>query len=180
VLLDRGLQVFPCDSKKAPLTAHGVKDATDDRARIAEWNREHGGPLWGAAMTADIGAIDIDVKGGRPGFETLSKLLADRGELPPTLTNRTPTGGEHRLFFFGRALKNAVDLTNDKGGLDVRSEGGYIIVPPSAVPGGAYQWNDARQKIAQAPEWFVEDIVRLAGVPRRARSRGPISEGTRN
>jgi hypothetical protein len=74
------------------------------------------------------------------------------GELPPTLTASTPRGGAH--FFF----KHVEGVTNSSGslpkGLDVRGQGGYVLLSPS--PG--YSWVD-RSPVAEAPEWLL-DLIR--------------------
>ncbi|HET6497059.1 MAG TPA: bifunctional DNA primase/polymerase, partial [Thermoleophilia bacterium] len=43
----RGLPVFPCKADKAPLTAHGYKDATTNENTIRAW--------WGRRPDAEIG-----------------------------------------------------------------------------------------------------------------------------
>jgi hypothetical protein len=54
------------------------------------------------------------------------------------LAAQTPSGGIHELFQYpGPFLRNTVDQLP---GLDVRTDGGYIIVAPSIVDGVAYRW----------------------------------------
>src|SRR3954451_22609691 len=54
-----------------------------------------------------------------------------RGETPPTRVHRTASGGLHLLF----TPPEHVEIRNSQSrvapGVDVRGEGGYVIVPPS-------------------------------------------------
>ena len=181
VMLDYGIGVFPCRVKtldkkheaKSPLTEHGVKDASTEGAQIEEWARQHPGCAWGAAMTAEIAAIDIDVKRGQNGFDSLVEICATHGDLPLTLTNNTPSGGQHRLFRFGKALKNSTGLA---AGIDIKSEGGYVLVPPSVIETGPYRYEDAKVEIASAPSWLTTEIVQRSGT----RQERMIPDGRRN
>jgi hypothetical protein len=84
--------------------------------------------------------VDIDVN-NKPGLASLAALEQQHGKLPPTLTARTPSGGQHRYFRW-----NGVDIRNSEGqiadGIDVRADGGYVIVPPSINTNGmTYTWD---------------------------------------
>ena len=65
----------------------------------------------GVALPEDLMALDIDCKPGCPsGYETLVALEMEHGQLPHTLTQITPSGGEHRIFRLppNLVVKNAV------------------------------------------------------------------------
>jgi len=127
----RGVPVFPCEpSGKRPLTANGFWDATTDRALIRGW--------WGRWPEANVGVptgrasgllvLDVDAA---EGLESIAELELLLGQAPPTARAITGRGGEHLYF---RAPSD-VEVRNSAGflgaGLDVRGEGGYVIVPPS-------------------------------------------------
>ena len=112
----RGVPVFPCEpSGKRPLTKGGFWDATTDGALIRGW--------WGRWPKANIGVptgtasgllvLDVDAAEGLESIADLELLL---GQPPPAARAVTGRGGEH--LYLG-------------AGLDVRGEGGYVIVPPS-------------------------------------------------
>jgi len=96
--------------------------------------------------------LDIDVK--RPeanGFDSLEDL--DIG-LPATPMAHTATGGLHVYFDpDGRELKNSAGRLGP--GLDVRGDGGFIIVP---APGSGSEWdpqhNFSSDALAPAPDWL--------------------------
>jgi hypothetical protein len=52
----------------------------------------------GCTFPPELFALDVDCKAGKQGFESLAALEDINGHLPPTLTQRTPSGGEHRIF----------------------------------------------------------------------------------
>src|SRR5438874_2107284 len=99
----QGLVIFPCDPRtKQPLVQGGFKSATADCSVIEAWWRK-----WPTAMiglptgeTNRVFVIDVDVDlaAGVDGFNALKALEAKNGPLPPTRTQKTPRGGEHRFF----------------------------------------------------------------------------------
>ena len=65
--------------------------------------------------------------------------------------------GEHLYFKLnGHAVRNSAGLLGP--GLDVRGDGGYVLLPPSIHPSGrAYAWSvDSTDEYADAPEWLYE------------------------
>jgi putative DNA primase/helicase len=141
----RGLYIFPCAaSAKTPLTDHGVKDATCDLEEVRQW--------WHRWPDANIGLacgeksriifLDFDTKNGKPGRKTLDSLKSRFPVIKDTLTAETPSLGIHQGFKYVSGLRNGVDILP---GLDVRTDGGYVLVAPSIVDGNPYRW------IHQAP-----------------------------
>lgn len=172
----RGWYVFPCaPGEKRPLTPHGCKDATTDPDQIKTW--------WTKWPTANIGiacgpsglvVIDSDAKNGQPGLESWRDITEGLGpEIAETPTVETP--GPGLQMYYGR---NGHVVSNSAGklgpGIDVRSEGGYVIAPPSVHPnGGIYSWamDYAPDEIALRP--LPDDIAeRLASpAPKAAPAR---------
>jgi hypothetical protein len=81
----------------------------------------------------------LEVKGD--GVEEFNKYIQAHGK-SNTLHVTTPTGGEHYYFNYSNRdpgtaqiiksfLNNSTNF-NDKG-IDIRSEGGYIVAPPFAT-----------------------------------------------
>ncbi|TFW00650.1 bifunctional DNA primase/polymerase [Oxalobacteraceae bacterium OM1] len=91
----------------------------------------------GLAIADDMMVVDIDCKNGVDGYATLAAFEDEHGPLPPTQTQRTPSGGEHRIFLLpeGTRVGNRVGIAP---GLDIRSGGGYIVVEPSTLNGKKY------------------------------------------
>ncbi|MDH3236885.1 MAG: bifunctional DNA primase/polymerase, partial [Alphaproteobacteria bacterium] len=165
-----GWPVFPCKPRgKRPLTRHGFKDATTDPQTIRDWWQKWPRANVAIATGTDAGfwALDIDVddKRGRNGNQALRQLEARHGALSKTTQQLTPGGGRHLLFEHPRTkLKNSASKLGP--GLDVRGDGGYIIVAPSVHPNGqAYRWApDGHPKNvapAPTPEWLRDRIMKL-------------------
>jgi hypothetical protein len=70
--------------------------------------------------------LDVDVDGG--GLESLAKLEYAVDPASKTARARTGGGGIH-IFRYPREIRNSAGLLGP--GLDVRGEGGYVVVPPS-------------------------------------------------
>jgi hypothetical protein len=142
---DRGVPVLPAwPGGKAPLTRHGVHDATTDPEQLRRWwARWPDANVAIATGTPGPDVLDVDVRGDQSGWSALRRLR-ETGILPlgaPLAV--TPSGGAH-LYFRG---------TNQRNGslpdvhLDFRSTGGYVLVPPSHVTtetySGSYRWERA-------------------------------------
>lgn len=149
-----GWEVFPLvENTKRPLTAHGVKDATTDADTIRAWWERNPGANLGLAPGADLLVLDVDTKHGIDGHDTLTGFEFVHGELPPTRTTETPSGGWH-LYFKKPPELRIKNRVNVRPGLDVRTLGGYLVAPPSVIDGKPYRWlNDA--PMADAPPWLV-------------------------
>lgn len=137
------MAVFPLKPKeKKPLTAHGVKDATTDFDTITKWWKKNPNANIGIAcgqISGGLLVIDLDERpNGVSGFDSLHEWESEHGELPETARTITGKGGSHILYHVDHKENNRVDLLD---GVDVRSDGGYIVAPPSIHPNGkAYEW----------------------------------------
>ena len=144
---------------KHPRTRHGVKDATKDPNKIREWFGKWPDSNIGIATggESEIVVLDVDVKKGKPGLESLKELQDQIGPLPNTLTCQTPSGGLHYYF----KTKN-LPLKNKLGfmpGLDLMANGGYVVAPPSLTGNDLYYEWIKKCPIADIPNSLV-DFVR--------------------
>jgi uncharacterized protein YndB with AHSA1/START domain len=157
----RGVPVFPCEpGGKRPLTRNGFWDATTEARQIEAW--------WARWPAANVGVptggrsgllvLDADPRGG--GFESLVLLERENGPLPETARARTGGGGVHVFFGYpaGETVRNSAGTLG--AGLDVRGEGGYVVVPPSRTR-SAYEWID-RSPPAE-PKWLLARLREHAG-----------------
>jgi hypothetical protein len=126
-------------SKVPPRGSHSFQDATTDPQAIrrawARWPEANLGLDCGAA---GLVVIDLDLKSQANGLDTWRGLKARYGLGDETVTSRTPSGGVHLIF---RSPEGVV-IRNSAGrlgpGVDVRGRGGYIVLPPSTIRGGAH------------------------------------------
>jgi Bifunctional DNA primase/polymerase, N-terminal len=170
--------VFPVSmpkppGKKTPLVPpswDGARDggrnaASRDPATIEEWGRR-----WPNAAVAvptgpenGIFVIDEDVPGAMD-------LLKRFGRLPATLTARSGRGPHLYFAHMGGKIVNRAgkmvakarnpyhaDTWVETHGLDVRGDGGSIVVPPSIHHSGRpYRWIDSGVSIALPPIWLLQ------------------------
>jgi Bifunctional DNA primase/polymerase, N-terminal len=148
------IATFPCRGKQ-PLTKNGLYDATTDaeliRSRRTAFPRANiGMPMGGPRRWV---AIDVD---GASGIATRRALERQHGALPITLRAVTGSGGEHWILVApdGVTVRNRARIAP---GIDVRADGGYIIVAPSVHPdtGERYRWL-VQVAPAAMPTWLVE------------------------
>src|SRR6266566_5036738 len=157
-----GWSVFPLAGKipyefLAPgQKSHGHRDATTEREQIAAWWSEHPKANIGLATGRDAGilVLDMDVPKGYFGLKNLQEQY---GTLPPTRTVHTASGGLHWYFQYpqdGNAYPNMVGLA-DRIGVDIRAEGGYVVLPPSELYARlTYTWTTFATPLAPLPEWL--------------------------
>lgn len=158
-----GWPVFPLKPRaKDPMTTHGHKDATLDEQRIREW--------WAKWPKANIGiptgirfwVLDIDPRNG--GEDSRAALVLKHGALADTLRQTTGGGGSQYFYEMPDQQKISCHIAVWPG-IDIKGEGGYIVVPPSVHPSGKeYMWDTAKASILQEPinaadGWLITEIL---------------------
>jgi hypothetical protein len=109
--------------------------------------------------------LDVDMKGGRDGKASLAALEAKHGPLPRTPRYSTPNGGLGYLFRHpGGEVHSRFDF---RPGLELKSDGASLTLPPSAKHGRPYAWCTTP---AAAPTWLLEFGLPLPAPARACRS----------
>jgi hypothetical protein len=104
---------------------------------------------------------DLDRKKPKPGEEfhdgvaTFEKWTAQEGAVE-TRVSETPSSGRHLLFRAQYGIRN-IPLHRLGPGIEIKGEGGYIIVPPSRHKDGDYRWINTAP-VAEAPQWLIDKI----------------------
>ncbi len=126
----------------------------------ARWPEANIGLVTGEASRLVV--LDVDPRHG--GHVAIDELEHRFGPLPATVEAQTGSGGRHLLFKHpGQRIPNSAGLLGP--GLDVRGDGGYIVVPPSLhASGRRYAWDGARHPAhmepAPMPAWLAERLTR--------------------
>jgi hypothetical protein len=158
----RPLAVIYCDDDKRPMGEHGWYSAS---LVIGEASFFRKGPNIGipTGRINNIIVVDIDPRHG--GDRTFTEQLS---WLPPTLTHRSRSGGQHLIYRYPpQGIPNlAGTAKNGLPGIDVLSNGKGAVWPPS--PG--YTVIDPRP-IADCPARLVELVQALTSAPRRSEGR---------
>jgi hypothetical protein len=169
----RGWKVFRCapGTKKPTAESHGFKDATSDAMTIERWWSDR--IVWNVAIATGqpSGFFVVDADLHKPGCE-----FSQLDPLPKTYTVHTPSGGQH--LYFRQPHRLAIKSGNDKLGrfVDVKSDGGYVLAPPSVFEGGQYRITNA-VTLASAPEWLLSRLCSAseADITARSRAKEPVN-----
>jgi hypothetical protein len=200
----RGWPVFPCHTPtnegacscakqdcnsvgKHPRTASGVKDATLDEATIRDWWQRwpDANVAIATGKTASIVVLDIDPRNG--GDESLELIQSGIEAFPNTVQAITGGGGQHLYFAWTDKVQG--NRSGFLPGLDLKTDGGYVIAPPSRHASGfGYVWEVSyhpdQTPIAPMPQSLVELInakpTPFSIEPSKAQTAKAIPEGQRN
>ena len=151
-----------CKAKgKHPLIPNGVNGATNDIDTVRAWWAQYPGCNWGVACgpTSGIVVIDLDPsKGGYESWDEYEQSRREPGDFGDTLLAKSGGGGKHIYLRFpeGATIGNRV---NWLPGVDIRSTGGYVVLPQSNHwSGGIYEWINWGHAIAPAPDDWVKRV----------------------
>lgn len=163
----------------------GLYFATSDPETIKAWWTKEPNANIGVATGRGILVLDIDVpdpeRVPHPKYEdgdiTFAELLAEHGDFPETARQRTGQykqadgtmrRGWQYVFTVEGEIKNSAGSLGHKldadgkkipSGIDIRGDGGYVVVHPSLHPSGvAYEWDPEHRPtsgIAPAPQWLL-------------------------
>lgn len=175
-----GLAVIPVggpDGKKPLVRWQGRKAL--GRPALAKLAERHGeanvGILCGLSR---LTIVDID------DITAADRMIARCGSTP--LVTETPSGGLH--FWYRCAGEKCADLRGEGLAVDVKAEGGFIVVPPSVRPAGPHAG-----KIYRFVQGGWDDLARLPTVTPgslrlaefcltapRSSNRAGVAKGCRN
>jgi len=171
---------------KHPRTRHGLKDGTTDKSKIRGWWKQWPDANIGIVTGERSGFFALDIDPDKRGSESLTELTDSYGQLPDTLSQTTGGNGKHYLFtHLGIKIKGSISKIGR--GIDIRSDGNYILVPPSNhISGAEYSWdsNFFDAPILPAPEWLLHLVeyppLEMPAVPITQKTNGKVNEGERN
>lgn len=168
-----GRPLFPCKPGQKVPAVKWTEEATNEKDILLGWLGDDQ-VNWAAAMGGGIFAIDLDTPAAREAFE------ARFGKIK-TLTVRTPRGW-HSYFRAPKGLevRNSTSQLGEK--IDVRGDGGYVLIPPSVTPNGDYAIEgDPAAPIVPAPPELLEALTkRPARAARSGNGAGRVPKGRRN
>jgi hypothetical protein len=192
---DAGWPVFPLiPGEKVPVTRHGFQDATTRHHQIESWWWSNPGRNVGI-RTGQPGpdVLDIDRHADGTGYPAFNELKRE-GLVPEARAAvRTPSGGLH-LYFAGTGQRNGHLARHH---IDFRSQGGYVVAPPSTAgrkpyivvqhqaAAATFDWEAARRYLEPEGEQQRHQCreppgVHLVNPDRLARWVAGQREGNRN
>jgi putative DNA primase/helicase len=168
---------------KHPRTVHGFRDASTSPEQIDTWWERWPEANVGIATGAQSGIWVLDIDPDKGGDASLVELERQHGPLGRTWRVATGGGGAHVWFCSsGEPLRSSAGQLAP--GLDVRADGGYVVVPPSRhLSGHAYRWADggspAQVAIAEAPSWLLSLIRNLSTAKMIPPDRASLEDSAR-
>jgi hypothetical protein len=126
----------------AKLVPHGIKDATLDLSTAINWWTQYPKASIGIALGKVSGLVVVDVDG--PSARELLEILLTKYEfvLDPKWTVETGRADGRRHLFYSYPPNVSVPTRKIKG-LEVRSDGTYVVAPPSIhQTGKTYRWQN--------------------------------------
>jgi predicted RNA-binding protein Jag len=183
--IEQGIKVFACNSDKTPATTRGFYDATTSIDILKAQFHTPEKMLIGMPTGNGNNIVVIDIDVNKPmedehgakilddeGNEIIDPRTVDElldelktyGEIPDTYQIETPSGGRHFYFQvpFTR-INSARRFFNKTLPIDVKSSGGYVIVPDGKSDYTVYddvdgkEVDDIRSRCAVLPQW-IEDF----------------------
>ncbi len=156
-LLKLGWSVIPLGIDKRPLIEWKLfQSEKASGEQINEWfskTEVNIGVVTG--KISNLIVVDIDPRHG--GTEEDFKEVQ-------TIKSATGGGGWHYYFQYVEGVQNSANI---KPGIDIRGEGGYVVVPPSSHSSGKdYEWiiaPDTTDKLIPLPEFIKEWIGNQKG-----------------
>jgi predicted P-loop ATPase len=118
---------------------------------------------------SNIFAVDLDTGVGKDGVQSVQAWMQTQGlswNDMATLSAETGGGGTHLIYNYPPGIAKIATLAGSSpvgAGVDVRGDGGYIVVDPSVhASGRVYKWRDAGidpSYIKQAPQALVSVVT---------------------
>jgi putative DNA primase/helicase len=162
-LASRGIYVNAVQpNSKALVNTGPVMDgATCDPVVIADLFGNH--PEYNLGVVpgpkSDLLILDQDVKNGARGHEALAALVKHCGHpLPKTLTERTPSTGNHYYYKHDERLRNGKLLIDGIRGIEVMATPYNVVVAPSIIDGKSYEWTE-RCEIVTLSDDVIEFLL---------------------
>lgn len=153
-LVRLGIPVFKVrvseDGTKTPMHKNGHLDASTDPGLVDDWFAESPTARVGAWVGgANLLALDVDVKNGKDGWESLDLSWND---VPSTFSYKTPTGGSHLLYSVPEGVEGLAPSANYRGlvGVDIRAGSSWVLWS-GGVP-------ESRDVFTEAPEWMLDTV----------------------
>jgi hypothetical protein len=170
----RGYSVMPLRADKRPMLRSWKEFQTKkpDDIQVEKW--------WSSTPDANIGIITgaisgitvIDVDAYKPGGTTIDAF-------PETFTVKTGNGGYHLYYKYQPGLTISANKYPQFPGVDIRSDGGYVVAPPSVTEyngkGGPYV---IEKNVPIAP--FPAELFDVKKKKRSASSLIGVKSGSRN
>ena len=134
---EMGWEVFPLWKEAKKSVVKWSEEKTIDHFQIVEWWSEN--PEYNIAIAtgeqSNLSVVDIDNEDALNLFRQYAHLFPEK----PNLVAKTPRG-YHIYYQYTPLLKQGADVfvIKENSGIDIRSQGGYVVAPSSVVTAKEY------------------------------------------
>jgi hypothetical protein len=156
--VEQGFSVIPLipRDKKPAVKWEEYQKRKPTKDELTAWfkdNKRNIGIVTGAVSNLTV--IDLD---GKDAYEWAGD--SDRGIPATPIVKTGKEYGYHLYCSYNEKLRNFQART-DLPHIDLRSEGGYVVAPPSIHPNGStYQWiTEPSTPVSPIPAWFLDTIL---------------------
>jgi len=169
----------PTPGKHPRLDGWQDKATTEERTIRQWWARWPHANIGGATgKKSGRNVLDIDPRNG--GDISLELLESEHGPLPESQEVITGSGGKHIYFTHTVALSNTAGVLGP--GLDIRSDGGNLVLPGSVhLSGRIYEYEATHGpddvRLADMPDWLLR-LLSSAGCSRVRPAPGLLPNGS--
>ena len=131
----------------------GTLGATHQLDLVSVWHEQVPWAGWAVALGHKSGffVVDVDIRDDVNGAENLMRVVP----LPrlPTVMAGTPRGGLHIYFAYPETWVPWTGNDRIARGVDLKADGGYVLVAPSFTHHGTYSWLEGAspQDLAPSP-----------------------------
>lgn len=161
-LAAQGFRVFPLaeGSNKPPKGFFGFQQqATTEPEKIRAWWKENPRYNVGVATGQGVLVVDVDVKSGKKGADSLEALEA-MGLPLDGYRVKTPSGGVHVFLRTEQPHRQIIDRLEGLPGIDIKCEGNYVVGAGSIrrdFPGVPYEANG--RQMPASPDWLDQLLI---------------------
>lgn len=149
---------------KHPVFNRWQHTASTNKRVLASWFKKYPTANIGIVTGREFGVVvDLDPRHGSD--LAVAQMKRREGPLPETLMANSGGGGEHQVFAYPEGLSVRNDglpalKPHKKQGVDVKGDGGYIVVEPSVhYSGGGYEWATSLDApLAHLPDWMLDGV----------------------
>lgn len=159
--LARGWTIIPVGPHKKPLISwKAFQSERPTREQVENWWHDYPDANVGivTGKVSGLTVIDIDTDSGKAAF---AKLVDGDFKSPVV---HTPKGGKHIYCQFHPFGNNCKAIE----GIDLRSEGGYVVAPPSRTVNGGWEWDKEsglNVPLPPLPPRYIDAVIENVIVP---------------
>ncbi len=146
---------------KHPLINEWQEKATTNAQTISAWHKKWPQANWGiktgSKETGGAGVVVVDIDPRNGGEVSWEDLRSEHPEPLETVTINTGGGGWHYYFLYPNSGRRITSRGALWPGIDVKADGGYVIIPPSVTKGRyAFKLSPSDTELEELPGWIIE------------------------